>query len=181
MQHQQDIHIVEQLKNGDLSAYDSLFVKYYKLLCVSAYFFLKDEQKAKDLVQTLFLNIWEKKLYLHFHDDIRGYLYRAIKNRCLNQLSKQKTREKNHKAFAELQDEKCSPHDDTQPDYYGQMRNTLEGMTGQKKLAIQMVYVKGKRYQDAAGEMGISINSFKTHLKSGLKTLRYGTKNNKND
>jgi hypothetical protein len=38
MQQQQDIQIVEQLKNGDLSAFDSLFVKYYKLLCVSAYF-----------------------------------------------------------------------------------------------------------------------------------------------
>jgi RNA polymerase sigma-70 factor (family 1) len=181
MQHQQDIEIVEQLKNGDLSAYDNLFIKYYKLLCVSAYFFLKDEQEAKDLVQTFFIDVWEKKLYLHFHDDIKGYLYRAIKNRCLNQLSKQKTRDKNHKAFADLQDEKCSAHDEIQPDYYGQMRSTLETMTGQKKLAIQMVYVKGKRYQDAANEMGISINSFKTHLKSGLKTLRYGTKNNKND
>ena len=181
MQQQQDIQIVEQLKNGDLSAYDSLFVKYYKLLCVSAYFFLRDEQEAKDLVQTFFIDIWEKKLYLHFHDEIKGYLFRSIKNRCINQISKQKTREKNHKAFADLQDEKSSPHDEMPPDYYGQIQNTLEGMAGQKRMAIQMVYVKGKRYQEAADEMGISINSFKTHLKSGLKILRYGEKNNKNN
>ena len=180
MQQQEDIQIVEQLKNGDLSAYDSLFVKYYKLLCVSAYFFLKDEHAAKDLVQTFFLDIWEKKLYLHFHSEIKGYLYRAIKNRCLNEISKQKTRDKNHKAFADLQDVKSLPHDET-PDYYGQMQSTLDGMTGQKRVAIQMVYLKGKRYQEAADEMGISINSFKTHLKSGLKILRYGEKNNKNN
>lgn len=181
MQQQQDIQIVERLKNGDLSAFDSLFVKYYKLLCVSAYFFLRDEQEAKDLVQTFFLDIWEKKLYLNFQGEIKGYLYRAIKNRCINEISKQKTRDRNYKSFADLQEEKCSPHDETRLDYYGQMQSTLEGMAGQKRVAIQMVYVEGKRYQEAADEMGISINSFKTHLKSGLKILRYKEKNKKNN
>ena len=181
MPQQQDIQIVKQLKQGDLSAFDSLFIKYYKLLCASAYFLLKDEQEAKDLVQTLFLDIWEKKLYLHFHDEIKGYLYRAVKNRCLNEISKQKTRDKNNKAFADLQDQKSSPHDEVTSDYYGQIQNTLEGMAGQKKVAIQMVYVKGKKYQEAANEMGISMNSFKTHLKSGLKILRYKEKNKKNN
>src|ERR671913_354562 len=109
MPQQQDIQIVKQLKQGDLSAFDSLFIKYYKLLCASAYFLLKDEQEAKDLVQSLFLDIWEKKLYLHFHDEIKGYLYRAVKNRCINEISKQKTRDKNNKAFADLQDGKSSP------------------------------------------------------------------------
>ena len=61
------------------------------------------------------------------------------------------------------------------------MQNKLETLAGQKRVAIQMVYMKGKRYQDAADEMGISINSFKTHLKSGLKILRFGEKNNKNN
>ena len=178
---QQDTHIVEQLKKGDLSAFDILFAKYYKLLCVSAYFFLHDEQESKDLVQTFFLDIWEKKLYLQFHDDVKGYLYRAVKNRCLNQISKQKTRHKNHTAFAELQPKADLLHDEPVHDYYGQLRNTLEDLAGQKRMAIQMVYVKGKKYQDAADEMGISINSFKTHLKTGLKILRDGVKNNKNN
>jgi RNA polymerase sigma-70 factor (ECF subfamily) len=181
MQQQQDIQIIEQLKNGNLSAFDSLFEKYYKLLCVSAYFFLKDEQEAKDLVQTFFLDIWEKRLYMNFQGEIKGYLYRAVKNRCINEISKQKTRHKNYKAFADLQDEKSSPHDEVIPDFYGQMQKTLEGMAGQKRIAIQMVYMKGKQYQEAADEMDISINSFKTHLKSGLKILRSGKKNNKNN
>jgi len=178
---QEDILIIERLKKGDISAFDILFEKYYKLLCVSAYFFLKDEQEAKDLVQTFFVDIWEKKLYLQFHDDAKAYLYRAIKNRCLNQLSKTKTRDKNLKAFADLQDEKSAQPDELHPDYYGQMRGKLDAMNGQKKLAIEMVYVKGKRYQEAADEMRITINSFKTHLKSGLKVLRFQLKNNKKD
>jgi len=174
---QQDIHILEQLKKGNISAFDILFQKYYKLLCVNAYFFLKNEQEAKDIVQSFFADVWEKKLYLQFHgDDVKAYLFRSIKNRCINQLGKQKTRIKNYTAFAKMQEETCGAFEDAQPDYYTQMRNTVEGLSTQKKLAVQMVYVEGKRYQDAADEMGISINSFKTHLKSGLRTLRHEIK-----
>lgn len=181
MQPPQDIEIIVSLKDGDLTAYDTLFTKYYKPLSASAYFMLRDEQEAKDLVQTLFIDIWEKKLYLQFHDDVKSYLYRAVKNRCLNQLSKQKTMEKNYESFAKLQESETVETIEPLPDYYGQLRTALEDIAFQKRMAIQMVYIKGKKYQDAADEMGISINSFKTHLKSGLKILRFGVKKTKND
>ena len=176
-----DTELLMQLKTGNPAAFDALYIKYYKLLCLSAYFFLRDEQQAKDIVQSLFINIWEKKLYLHFHEDIKGYLYLAVKNRCLNEVAKEKVKEEHHKAFAVLQEEKITePAYDARYEYYNTFRNTLEDMSGQKRIAIHMVYTKGKSYQDAANEMGISINSFKTHLKSGLKILREAIKINKN-
>jgi RNA polymerase sigma-70 factor (ECF subfamily) len=49
-------------------------------------------------------------------------------------------------------------------------------MKGQKLTAVKMVYLEGKKYKDAANEMGISVNSLKTHLKSALKMLRLGLK-----
>jgi len=175
---EQDSILVDKLKDGDLSAYDTLFAKYYPALCLNAFFFLKDDQDAKDIVQALFIDIWEKKLYLFFHRDVKGYLYRAVKNRCLNHMDKQKNRKKRHEVFTELQD-----YDDVQEDktgeHYSRLQNGLAGMAAQKRKALEMIYVKGSRYQEAADEMGISINSFKTHLKSGLKILRFGLKNNK--
>src|SRR5881392_2180521 len=118
---QQDIQLLYRLKKGDLTAFDELYLKYYKLLCTSAYFFLKNEQEAKDLVQTLFLDIWDKQLYEHFHDDIKGYLFRAIKNRCLNHLRRQKVQCKQHKGYAAFQDDAGGigcPHLESPPDDY---------------------------------------------------------------
>jgi len=169
---QQDILLVCRLKEGDLTAFDELYLKYYKLLCVSAYFFLKNEQESKDLVQTLFLDIWDKQLYTRFHDDIKGYLFRAIKNRSLNHLKNQLVQYKRREGYAELQDDAGSPYTEGLPDYYQQLYAAMEDMSGQKRTAIQMVYMQGKRYQDAADSMRISINSLKTHLKTGLKILR---------
>lgn len=172
MSAQQDIQLLYRLREGDLSAFDELYLKYYKLLCTSAYFFLKNEQESKDLVQSLFLDIWDKQLYAHFHDDIKGYLFRAIKNRSLNYLRWQKVQYQQHKGYAELQDHAGGASTEGLADWYNQLYTALDDMPGQKRVAIQMVYVHGKRYQDAADTMRISLNSLKTHLKTGLKILR---------
>ncbi|NLR81549.1 RNA polymerase sigma factor [Chitinophaga eiseniae] len=173
MDHCSDIILVQRLKEGDATAYDDLFMKYHKLLCLNAYWFLRNDAEANDLVQTFFLDIWDKKLYLHFEGDIKGYLHQAVKNRCLTYLKKQKAEREQQVAFTQLQDATCTGHAENSPDYYKQALTAINEMAIQKRSAIQMVYMEGKRYQEAADEMGISINSFKTHLKRGLKVLRH--------
>ena len=173
MNHSSDIELVQRLKEGDATAYDALFMKYHKLLCLNAYWFLRDEAEANDLVQSFFLDIWDKKLYLQFDGDVRGYLHQAIKNRCLTLLKKQKAEREKQAAFTQLQEETCISNPEISPDYYKQVLTVINDMAIQKRSAIQMVYIQGKRYQEAADEMGISINSFKTHLKRGLKVLRH--------
>jgi len=169
---QQDTALISRLKEGDLTAFDELYLKYYALLCASAYFFLKNGQEAKDLVQNLFLDIWDRQLYVHFHDDIKGYLFLAVKNRCINYLKKQRVQDRTKKGYAALQEEVGAEETGYEEGDYGRLRAALEEMPDQKKRAIQMVYLHGKRYQDAADAMRISINSVKTHLKTGLKLLR---------
>ena len=90
---------MDRLKEGDESAFEALFEKYYKMLCINAYWFLQQEQEAKDLVQTFFMDIWDKKLYNNFQGDVKGYLHTAVRNRCLNHLKKQRIRLDHHEAF----------------------------------------------------------------------------------
>lgn len=130
---QQDIELVQRLKEHDLGAYDIIYLKYYKMLCVNAYFFLKNEQESKDLVQNLFLDIWEKKLYRQFHDDLKGYLFQAIKNRCLNQLEKWQTQQKARKGYAGLQEVAGESYPEIQPEYGQQLSTALDNMPTQKK------------------------------------------------
>lgn len=167
-----DALLVQRLKEGDTNAYDELFLKYHRPLCLNAFWLLKDEEEASDLVQTFFIDIWDKKLYLHFNGEIRGYLFQSVRNRCLTYLKKRKNEMGHKQAFTQLQDDAFLPPQEGGPDYYKQVLAAIDDMATQKKSAIQMVYIQGKRYQEAADEMGISINSFKTHLKRGLKVLR---------
>ncbi|HEY4206537.1 MAG TPA: sigma-70 family RNA polymerase sigma factor [Puia sp.] len=172
MSSQQDTALICRLKNGDLTAFDELYLKYYTLLCASAYFFLKNGQEAKDLVQSLFLDIWDRQLYVQFHEDIKGYLFLAVKHRCINHLKKQQVQDRTRRGYAALLEEDGTEEMIYEEGDYGRLQAALKEMPDQKKRAIQMVYIHGKRYQDAADTMRISINSLKTHLKTGLKFLR---------
>lgn len=168
-----DSKLLAQLKNGDSRAYDQIFLKYYKVLCVSAYFFLKDDQGAKDLVQTFFVEMWEKKLYLNLEGEMRGYLMRAVQNRCLNFIRKEVSDHKKRMGFYDVCVIDADSVEQQIPEsLYRKLSKALHGLPKQRQTALQMVYFEKKKYQEAATVMGISINSLKTHLKIGIKNLR---------
>lgn len=169
-----DKELLNQLATGDLKAYDTIFLKYYRLLCINAFFFLKDEQEAKDLVQVFFVDFWEKGLYKKMDGDVKGYLYQSVRNRCLNVLRKRISDGKKQSLFERNhQLDVYHPEDHNRIDQtYTYIREALFDLPKQRREALQIVYLEDKKYIEAAAQMGISINSLKTHLKFGLKSLR---------
>src|SRR6476620_7463825 len=67
-----------------------LFRKYYAGLCKSLYKVLRDATFAEDIVQEVFLKVWEKRETLQMDDAIQSYLYRSCYNTALNFLKQQK-------------------------------------------------------------------------------------------
>ena len=52
---------------------------------------LKDEEDAKDIVQSLFIEIWEKRRFEYLERNVKSYLYKSVRNRCLNYLRNNET------------------------------------------------------------------------------------------
>ncbi|MCE6992456.1 sigma-70 family RNA polymerase sigma factor [Dyadobacter sp. CY323] len=171
MKHHSDLYLLALLKDGDIKAFDRLFLKYYKLLCANAYSLLRDEQEAKDIVQLFFVEMWERKLFMGLEGDIKGYLYRSVQNRCLNQQRKQLMDQKRQEMFIQTL-ESFEMEDQWMEHEPVNLQDALLAMPGQRREALQLVYLQNKKYRDAADVMGISINSLKTHLKIGLRVLR---------
>jgi RNA polymerase sigma-70 factor (ECF subfamily) len=94
----EDILLLERLKEGDAEAFTAIYNKYRNPLRLLAFHLLKNEPDAKDLVQDLFADFWEKQLYLLIRTDrsrseataVKNYLFRAAHNRCLNKISRTK-------------------------------------------------------------------------------------------
>ncbi|WP_257667805.1 RNA polymerase sigma factor [Parapedobacter tibetensis] len=180
MNHSSDAQLLEKLTQGNLEAYDALFLKYYKMLCVNAYFYLKDTEEAKELVQQFFVELFEKRGYLRLEGDVKGYLYRAVKNRCLNWFRKAANDRKRSAQL--LWETESTAHEEDREvveNLFNLLGEALNDLTVQRREALTLVYVQHKKYQEAANEMGISVNSLKTHLKLGLKNLRERLKNSR--
>lgn len=95
MQLSEEERVIQQnLNEGDVSALEWLFLRYYNDLCRYVLITIHDEKTAKNIVQDLFIYIWENRLTIHFHKSIEAYLYQACRFNTLNYLRNQNRREK---------------------------------------------------------------------------------------
>lgn len=88
MQYMDDSVMLAALKGGDLKAYQYFFMKYYKPLCLKARTMLTVMEEAEQLVQHVFVQVWEEQLYLEIDHSMGGYLYKMVHNSCLNLVRK---------------------------------------------------------------------------------------------
>jgi RNA polymerase sigma-70 factor (ECF subfamily) len=172
MQEFDDNDLLVLLKQGSLEAYEVLFKKYYKLLCLQAILILEDEAAAEDLVQELFVEVWDKKVYRQISQSLKAYLYRSVRNRCFNEIKKNKAVTRRLEDYREYRQKRIEPARLEQRELTANIHNVLQELPSQRLRAFTLVYMENKKYQEAADEMGVSINSVKTHLKLALQVLR---------
>lgn len=172
MNHNDDMLLLQLLKTDPEIAYEELFRKYYKALILDAYFLLKDEMEAEDQVQLLFMEIWDKQLYLFIRTSIKAYLHRGIRNRCLSVLEKQKNNHKRLNDYVSALDDRINENVVERNETESRFNAVLNELPNQRLKAFNLVYLENKRYKEAADEMGITVNSIKTHLKFAVKVLQ---------
>lgn len=148
-----------------------LFIRYYKPLVLFANSLISDLSYAEDLVQDVFYKFMRDKVYMNdFPFSLSTYLFRAVKNSCLNVLNRKEVvcygmdllhydREE-EKTFL------------IEPQLVENILQEIEELPDRTKYIIKAVIFERKKYQDVANECDISINTVKSLLKNGLKTLR---------
>lgn len=148
-----------------------LFLRYYKPLVLFANSIIADLSYAEDLVQDVFYKFIRDKVYMNdFPYSLSTYLFRAVKNTCLNVI--------NRKEVVNYEmDLMCFDREDEktfliEPQLVKNILQEIEGLPERTKYIIKAVIFERKKYQEVADECGITINTVKSLLKKGLKTLR---------
>jgi RNA polymerase sigma-70 factor, ECF subfamily len=70
----------------DIKSNESLFKTHYKSLCNFANRYLEDKDEAEEVVQDVFVKIWNNKTDNDFHTNTISYLFSSVKNSCLNHI-----------------------------------------------------------------------------------------------
>ena len=81
--------LMRSLQERDISAFDYVYCTMRKRLLALALYIVENEENAKDLVQDIFADFWEKRLYLQITSTIEHYLLRIVKNKAINYKKKQ--------------------------------------------------------------------------------------------
>ena len=103
-----DFEITQSIRNNNHAGIKYLYEKNYIGLCTYALRFTKSKVTAEEMVQTAFLKLWENREKIEIRESYTAYLFRAVRNHCLNYLKHQqiihKYNENLVKSYAEIEE-----------------------------------------------------------------------------
>ncbi len=176
-----DQELTALLKSGDHSAFTEIYNRYWNILFISAANKLEDFHEAEDIVQQLFITIWNRRKVLEITSSLRSYLSVAVKYRVLKSLSKN-FREKTFSdetaeaALSELEDDSTQQWLEFQ-----EIRARLNVLIDEMPEKCQMVYRMsrelGMSQKQIASKMGLSEKTVEWYMSRALKALKLGLKN----
>ncbi len=151
--------------------FDELFDQYHKELNDFIFSFVNDREAARDLVQDLFFNLWNRQVALNPQKSIKTFLYTIARNQAFNYLKHQKVVALNEREVAEF----YQPGEENAEDIEQKLRciqKKMSELPGKQYDVVIKCCVEGKRYREVARELGITENTVKTHLVRAMKFLR---------
>lgn len=169
---QQEIEILEEFRQNPEHAFRTLFDTYYMPLCMYAVQITDSFSMAEDIVQDFLLFFWEKQAYKSISSNLRNYLFLSIRNNACRELKKHDFLSLEELTGTEIDfdilfyDEECLMKEKER------MLQEVQKLPPQEMAAIRKVILEDKKYKEAAMDMGISVNTLKTHLSRALKILR---------
>lgn len=128
-------------------------------------------EDAEDLVQNIFIKLWNKDYLNSINTNLNSYLYQAVKNSCLNFIeSNSKHEMQSIDLLHELSEE--LPDESVWETYIEKIYKEIDDLPPRTKQVFKAVMLENKKYKEVAENMGISVNTVKTILSRGLNTIR---------
>ncbi|MFT3825112.1 MAG: RNA polymerase sigma-70 factor [Chitinophagaceae bacterium] len=150
------------------------FHQYYTTLCQYAYTILKDADLSEDVVQEVFLRVWEKKQDLIGTKELRFYLFTAVRNNCLTALekgNKYATTSLNGNDVAAEQQE-YFPEKGNGKTYEQLLAEALNQLPPKCREVFILSRMSKLTYQQIGDTLGISVKTVENQMGKALRILR---------
>lgn len=160
----------------DKVEYEKLFKTFYRPLVHFAIQFINDYDVAEDIVQDIFMQLWNKDLYFNDFLAQKTYLYRSTRNKCLNYIRDCKIEANHHKYIAEQIEDtqyqyQTTLHKIIEEEVFRQLQNSISHLPPQCKKICQLL-LDGKKPSEIALEMQLDIETIKKQRKIAIKRIR---------
>jgi RNA polymerase sigma-70 factor (ECF subfamily) len=151
-----------------------LFRTYYQPLCNYAYTFVQDRDEAEEIVQSTFLNVWEKRDNLSIHTGVKPYLYAMVRNASLNVLKHEKIKQQH--VTMELAVAERSVESVTRTVMASELETkiykAMDKLPEQCRLVFKLSRFEELKYSEIAEQLDISIKTVENQMGKALKIMR---------
>lgn len=178
-----DETLMELLQKDDQLALETLFKRYYKILCQFCTVYTKDSSVAEEIIANLFIKLWESKTDVQILN-VRSYLFTSAKNLSLNFIQKKK------EPIYSIEDTSVEQHlmQDTNTPFKilsgrescNNIFSLIDVLPPAQRQVLLMSRIDGIGKEEIAGILGISVRTVETTLYQSIKKLRLLLKHSAN-
>jgi RNA polymerase sigma-70 factor (ECF subfamily) len=165
-----DAALLARIRGGDERAFDTLFRRYYESLVGFAGSVLKDQEAAEDIVQDVMLELWRRRESLDIPESCRSYLFRAVRNRALNDIRHATVAKKAEPTVAAELPE--PPHADapiSESELAGAIERAVSALAEPLRDCFNLNRRDGLTYAEIAVTLGISVKTVEARMGRALR------------
>ncbi|HHG84344.1 MAG TPA: RNA polymerase sigma-70 factor [Bacteroidetes bacterium] len=153
--------------------FDALFRQHYSTLVLYGMKYLGGREEAREIVQEIFIHLFERRKELTIRSNPKSYLFQAVRNRCLNELEKMKTEKRKQEAFQrEIPTEYAFSDPLEAAEFEARLFRLIEGLPPACRAVFRLSRFEGKSNSEIAAEMDLSRRTVETQISKALRTLR---------
>lgn len=148
--------------------FSDLYLTYYSKLVRFAKEFVQHEEDAENITQDVFTDLWEKRDFITHIENMNAYLFRLVRNRCLDYLR--------HKVFEQryMESLQLSCEEEAVEDHDTEIliRAAINSLPQRYRDIFLLSRVEGLKYREISEHLGISVNTVECQMGIALKKLR---------
>ncbi len=172
-----DAALAARIRSGDTAAFDTVFTLYAKPLAAFAWRFVESRDTAVDVVQDVFVTLWQHRTELALRASLRAYLYSAVRNRSLNVLKRAAVEDRwRHAARADTTALRAAPKPASDPVERAELVAAMHGAIGKlprkAREVARLWFLDQLTHAEIAQVMGMSANAVAVHITRLTKRLR---------
>jgi RNA polymerase sigma-70 factor (family 1) len=168
-----DIELIESLQKGDTEAFDLIFRRYSDRLYGFAFKYLKSKEESEELVQDVFLKIWENRRNLKQEGTLRSYLFTISYHNMCRLFRRRNYQEKVARELVHSGNEEMTIDDKI--DYQSvleQVDQLIEQLPARQKEIFILSRKQGKSSKEIAAELKIVPGTVDNQISEALKFIR---------
>jgi len=167
--------LVKSLKKGDMAAFDAIYNQYCHKLHKFVFMYLKQDEDAEEIVQDVFIKIWESRDKIDIYASFESFLFTIAYNATMSLLRKRVSESRSREFLKSLQTTEPAVEviDEMQFKELDQkVRHLLYQLTPRQKEIYLLSREEGMSHEEIARKLNISESTVNNHLVTALKYLK---------